>query len=372
MTGTRSGPAQQLRVLVVTVVHDPEDARIRYRQIPALLEAGHQVIYAAPFTAYSRTAPAGVRGIDLPRAIGRRRLGAVRSARGLIRSIGRTADVIVLHDPDLLLAVAGLGDRVAPIVWDVHEDTAAALSMRAWLPAALRRPLAWVVRLAERCAERRLHLLLAEHSYQQRFRRLHPVVPNSVRVPAAHPEPPGAERVVYLGKISPARGGAEMVALARAVPELRFQLIGPAEASLHPQLTAAHQAGDLEWFDFMPNADALAMLPGALAGLALLHDEPNYSRSLPTKLVEYLAHGVPVVSTPNQTAVELVERSGGGTVVPFGDISAAAEALRRLARDRDYRTACAASGYAYVAEHVNWYRDGRDFVRAVERASGDG
>ena len=67
----------------------------------------------------------------------------------------------------------------------------------------------------------------------------------------------------------------------------------------------------MEWFDFMPNAQALAMLPGALAGLALLHDQPNYAHSLPTKLVEYLAHGVPVVTTPNRTAVELVQRSTG-------------------------------------------------------------
>ncbi|SNR87651.1 hypothetical protein SAMN06265360_12647, partial [Haloechinothrix alba] len=34
-----------MRVLVVTVVHNPRDARIRYRQIRALLEAGHEVTY---------------------------------------------------------------------------------------------------------------------------------------------------------------------------------------------------------------------------------------------------------------------------------------------------------------------------------------
>ncbi|WP_235912505.1 glycosyltransferase [Ruania zhangjianzhongii] len=355
-----------LRILVVTVVHDPEDARIRYRQIPALREAGHAITYAAPFHAFGRTVPTGVHGIDLPRATGRRRLVAVRAARRLILKVGPSADVILLHDPDLLLAAAGLAKRVAPIVWDVHEDTAAALSMRSWVPNLLRRPLAWAVRLAERLAERRFHLLLAEHSYRQRFRKAHPVVPNSVRVPADRPEPPGPDRVVYLGKISRARGGEEMLALARAVPELTFQLIGPAEAALRPQLAAAHRAGELEWFDFLPNEQALAKLPGALAGLALLHDEPNYARSLPTKLVEYLAHGVPVVSTPNQTAVDLVERSGGGAVVPFGDVSAAAAALRRLAADETRRRSRATSGYDYVAAHVNWNRDGAEFVRVIE------
>ena len=58
------------RVLVLTVVHDPEDARIRHRQIPALLDAGFEVAYAAPFSAFNRTPPEGVRGVDVPRAQG--------------------------------------------------------------------------------------------------------------------------------------------------------------------------------------------------------------------------------------------------------------------------------------------------------------
>lgn len=56
-----SGP---LRVLVVTIVHDPEDARIRRRQIGALLEAGARVTYAAPYRAYGREPRDGVRALD--------------------------------------------------------------------------------------------------------------------------------------------------------------------------------------------------------------------------------------------------------------------------------------------------------------------
>ena len=37
-----------MRVVVCTVVHHPADARIFYRQIQALLDAGHQVTYIAP------------------------------------------------------------------------------------------------------------------------------------------------------------------------------------------------------------------------------------------------------------------------------------------------------------------------------------
>jgi hypothetical protein len=92
-------------------------------------------------------------------------------------------DVVVVHDPELLLAAAGLGLR--NLIWDVHEDPAAALAVKAWMPTALRRPVAAGWRRAESLVEKRHFLLLAEHAYQQRFRRSHPVVPNSVPVPSA-------------------------------------------------------------------------------------------------------------------------------------------------------------------------------------------
>ena len=44
------------------------------------------------------------------------------------------------HDPELLLTLRRLD--LPPVVWDVHEDTAQALGMKAWLPGALRRPAA--------------------------------------------------------------------------------------------------------------------------------------------------------------------------------------------------------------------------------------
>ena len=41
---------------------------------------------------------------------------------------------------------------------------------------------------------------------------------------------------------------------------------------------------------------------------------------MPTKVVEYMAHGVPVITTPLPLAVELVQNADCGFVVPFGDV----------------------------------------------------
>ncbi|MEJ8671970.1 hypothetical protein WKI71_37300 [Streptomyces sp. MS1.AVA.1] len=96
-----------MRILVVTVVHHPEDARILHREIAALRERGHRVVYAAPFAARQMTPRPNVEGVDLPRAACRDRRAALRAARTLLAERGPKADVVLLHDPELLLALPG-------------------------------------------------------------------------------------------------------------------------------------------------------------------------------------------------------------------------------------------------------------------------
>lgn len=356
-----------MHVLVATVVHHPEDARIRHRQIRSLLAAGHEVTYAAPFTARGSAPGPGVTAVDLPRAVGRRRLAALRAARTAVARHSAGADLLLVHDPELLLA---LPSRRPPTVWDVHEDTGAALADKSWLPPPARPPVRHVVRMLERAAERGLHLLLAEHGYRSRFRRPHPVVPNSTWVPPTVPEP-GTDRVVYLGTVTAARGAVELIELAtRLAPQIRTDVIGEAHGEARTMLARAAAQGLLRWHGFVPNDRALAMLPGALAGLSLLHDLPNYRVSQPTKILEYMAHGLPVVSTPLPLPDRLLARTGCGVVVPFGNVDAAESVVRSLQQDAVRRRWMAAAGRATAAAEHSWARDGVAFVGQLERWAG--
>ena len=262
-----------MRVVVCTVVHHPADARILHRQIRALLDAGHQVTYIAPLGAGPVAAWPGLTLAEVPRAVGGARLGALRAARRQLARYAPGADVLLIHDPELLL-VLPLVRRRPPTVWDVHEDTAAALGTKAWLPAALRRVVASAVLRAERIAERHLHLILAETGYNARFRGTHPVVPNTTYVPesARAVRRAGARRV--RGAHLPGPGGAEMVALARLVTPhgVTVELVGSADAAARAALEPAGAAGLLRWHGYVPNDEAMLITDGALAGLSLLQD----------------------------------------------------------------------------------------------------
>ncbi len=379
MTASRPGPhpssgkgpePSSRGVLVMTVVHHPDDARIRYREIAALLEAGHPVTYAAPFSGYgvTPTPHPGLATIDIPRARGRRRVSALLAARRLLAAQAAAHAAVIIHDPELLLAAAGR--RLPHLIWDVHEDTAAAIEVKGWLPSPLRRPAAAVVRVLERAAERHHALLLAEPGYVDRFRRTHPVIPNTTNVPDAV-EPPGSDRVVYLGSVTVARGARVMAETGQLLHELTdgavtVEIIGPPRDEESRQILEAAQArGHLRLHGFVANETALRIVSGSLAGLSLLRDEPNYRHSTPTKVYEYLAHGVPVVTTPLPLARGLVEASTGGVVVPFDDPRAVADAVIALRMDPQEARRMGAAGHAYARAHHDWRSSKATFIDAV-------
>lgn len=355
-----------LRVLVCTIVHHPQDARILHRQIRAMLDAGYTVTYAAPFTAYATEPWPGVDAIDLPRAVGRTRSEALRAARRLLRTHGPAHDVVILHDPELLLILPGISLPGA-VVWDVHEDTAAALVAKSWLPGVFR-PLARAgVRMVEERAERTLRLILAEGGYSSRFRQVHPVIPNTTYVPEKV-KPPGGRRVVYVGHLASARGVRVMVETAKrlAGSGLTVDVVGHGDSQAKELLRGAQAAGWLTWHGFLSNDRAMTLLDGALAGLSLLQDLPNYRHSMPTKVLEYMAHGVPVISTPLPAAVSLLQVHKCGIVVPFDDPDRTAAAVLRLRDDAELRLEMGTRGHQAALMGYHWPDSAREFLNRIE------
>jgi glycosyltransferase involved in cell wall biosynthesis len=221
-------------------------------------------------------------------------------------------------------------------------------------------------------------LLLADHQYADRFARVHPVVPNTARVPpeplpAATPGRDGVQRVVYLGSVTIERGAHEMVRLgaelaARTDGAVAVHVIGLAHGPAQQVLEQGVRDGALTWHGFVPSDRALPMLDGALAGLCLLHDEANFRPSMATKVIEYLSHGIPAISTPLPVPAELLTRSGGGVIVPFRDVPATLAAVLALHEDLEAARVMGRAGHAVAAVELDWDVIAPQFIAALEQA----
>ncbi|MEQ8718164.1 MAG: glycosyltransferase family 4 protein [Acidimicrobiales bacterium] len=353
-----------MHVLVVTVVHDPRDARIRKRQIESLLRAGHRVTYAAPWPADSPGDPdPSVTSIRLPRAHGRKRLRAQRAAWRTIRDLDGHVDLIVGHDPELLMGLGAAHFSVA--VWDVHEDLPAAIGEKRWIPRLLRPVVAAAARRALRVLARRVDVILAEEGYRDEWPGA-PVVPNTPWQPVEVP-PPDDGRVVYVGRVSRGRGALTLVALASDERlRGRIHLYGPVDEDVAALVRDADARGDLHMHGFVPNDEVLRAIDGASVGLSPLGDLPNYRHSVPTKILEYAAHGVPVVTTPLTRATEIVRSAGCGVVVADFDPPTLADAVADLLGDDQRRARLARNGRDAVAARWSWDTDGPRFVALLE------
>lgn len=345
------------KILVITVVHWPDDTRIRERLIRSLTDE-FDVVYAA--RSPGPTDRDGLEYVELTGGRVRRNLHAIRTV------LTGEWDVCVIHDPELVVgALVARLIRRRPVVFDVHEDVPASAFTRGWVPRMLRRPLFWLMRVVMWIAERALTITLAEPGYRRLFSRDHPTFPNYPDT-SGYPAPGGDAEgpVVYLGDVTFERG-ADVAVAACSLSRVPLRLIGRITPDMRSQLARAAVPGEMLTMDgLLPNSVAIDALTGASVGLAPLRDLPNYRNSQPTKILEYLAVGIPVVASDLPGTRELVEGLEAVSLVPPGDPGALATAISRSRTTEEIALARAQA--PLVRERFRWPADEvRSFYRSL-------
>jgi glycosyltransferase involved in cell wall biosynthesis len=336
------------RLLVMSVVHQADDPRVRLRTVGVLAQK-FEVRYA--------TRPPGPADRGDHAWVGLRGQRLVRHLGALREAMRRDVRLLSLHDPELIpLGLLVRMVRRIPVVLDVHEDVPSQLRTKLWLPSLLRRPVARLAATMLGIAERRLAITLAEPGYARLFRDPHPVLPNYPLVDRLPPLAPAGDDIVYVGDVTEARGAIFAIdVVARMRTRHRLRLIGRCAdpLRLHLREHAAERGVDLDLPGFVSHGEAMRAVAVAAAGLCPLEDQPNYHWSLPTKVLEYLALGVPVVASDLPGTAELVEGRPGVQLVGPRDAEAWAQALERAVSDPAWREQ-AVSGARDVREDFNW------------------
>lgn len=310
------------RLLVVTSVHPADDPRIREKHIRTLSSV-FDVTYAS-----KAPGPSDRSGLDWHLLPGGRVRRWVSALRLMLTS---QTDLIAIHDPELV--PAGITARVArriPVVFDVHEDVPAQFHTKQTVPQWLRRPLSLASRLLLSWADRSLVVTLAEDGYDRLFRSRPPVFPNyldGMRLPESGRE--SRLGVVYVGDITEQRGALTLLEAAARSGRGPVTYVGRCSDTLRLRLLerAADYGVDIELPGWLPHPEAMVIAGQAEVGVSPLHDTPNYRYSLPTKTLEYLAMGTPVIASDLPGTTRVIGSLPGVRLVPAGDIGALAEAL---------------------------------------------
>ncbi|HEX7071121.1 MAG TPA: glycosyltransferase family 4 protein, partial [Rhodothermales bacterium] len=148
--------------------------------------------------------------------------------------------------------------------------------------------------------------------------------------------PEGIPLVLYQGYLKPGRGCAPLLAAARRVDECAVVFLG--EGALKKELQRSVADYGLEarvrFVDMAQPDELLALTADADVGVCLIEPLTESLRlSLPNKLFEYLAAGVPVLASPLPEIERIVRGYDVGLTADPGDPVAVAEALQMMLSD---------------------------------------
>lgn len=97
--------------------------------------------------------------------------------------------------------------------------------------------------------------------------------------------------------------------------------------------SAAIELENLQLLEPMSKAETINVLTASDIGVCTLKNRPLFEGALPTKLIDYLAAGLPVVAPDMKEIADVVSRMNAGLLYRAGDAHSLAQALRNLAED---------------------------------------
>ena len=187
------------------------------------------------------------------------------------------------------------------------------------------------------------------------------VVPNGVvldNLTGAREKEPHPPTLLYVGMLSEAWGVdlmLEALPLVReAIPDVRFVVVGDGDfrEALEAQTRALGLENAVSFCGRQPHDQLVTYIRQADVGVALYKQREFIHYASPMKIREYMAAGLPVITTRIGQGEEVIEESGAGELVERTPDAIAAAAIKLL-NDADLRQQYADNAVRYTQD-ADW------------------
>jgi glycosyltransferase involved in cell wall biosynthesis len=178
--------------------------------------------------------------------------------------------------------------------------------------------------------------------------------------------------VAYVGTLGLAHGLGTVLDAAEEMktsdPDVYFVLAGAgAESDLLKDRIDLGGLTNVKLLGELPRAQIPALLKATDVSLVLLKKAEIFETVIPTKMLEFMASGLPIVLGVDGQARELLEAAGAGIHITPQDTGALVEAVRRLKNEPTLRDRFGSDGRRYVEQHLSRESTAELYLDILER-----
>jgi len=351
--------SRPIKLCHVTTVHPRGDVRIFHKELVTLGQ--HYDANMLVADGYSDEISSNIKIMSLPAPRNRLHRFYVSLFRAFFTARSLKADIYHLHDPELLPMGLLLRLDGRHVIYDVHEDLPRDVLRKEWIPGLLRKPLSLCIQLFERVMTRFLSgVVAATPVIEHRFGKFHSRTvtvrnyPKLAEFPAGQDYNRHSRRICYIGVILRDRGLQTILdalvdnnytlVLAGNFPEPGFEQ----ELRNHPGWQHVDYRG---WQD---RNGIRQILSECMAGIVTLYPTQAYQESLPVKLFEYMACGLPVIASAFPVWQKIIEQYQCGICVDPHSAQEICQALNEIANNSERSAQMGQGGRKAIEAEFNW------------------
>ena len=302
-------------------------------------------------------------------------------------------DILIVRDLPLAIAAHYWGKRAGiPVILDMAEDYPAMFSAyRPWeslrerlLNLGLRNES--IARLVETVSVKLMdHILVVTEEQRERLVRTGvptakiSIVGNTPLVSvlgiSEYHNSTTALNVIYVGEVHHMRGLdtaiRAMGCLAHEAPPIQLRILGTGKTESILRQLAKQTAPDNVTFEGWVDPKRVPQeLRRSDVGLIPHYRTRFTNTTLPNKLFDYMAAGIPVLASDAEPMKRIITETACGLVFDSGDATSMAKALTTL-RDPELRLRLGANGRRAIETRYNWDADAKILQQLIAQCVGD-